>query len=734
MPSSIERHHQYSPDASSRYGTHLTLLLLCLCFSFPFDEAAWGISPMIPHHNLIMTIQPTNHSLTVEDTITFPHTSAFPDMLELALNKNLIIDEILFNDSALQLQKIIQTPQSPDQESEHRLHIPLFDSQSKSSLPTIKVRYHGMIADHPRGAPGLRFTTPDKTTGYIGPEGVYLTSETQWYPTTPHTLATFQVNSTVPSGWETVTQGKETSRTVTEDRTTSTWSIPNTSEALTLAANHFVKQEKVWEGITIATYLFPEDAQLSDQYLEATIQYLDMYTKLLGPYPFSKFAVVENFFPAGIGLPSFTLLGNRIIKRGYTQPYSLGHEIVHSWFGNSVFNHFSEGNWVEGLTTYLSNYYYEEVHASADTALKKRQQMFFEYNLYGTPPHEYPVRQFHHKETRVDNAIGYQKTAMLFHMLRQEVGDAHFFTGIRILVKEWTGKYADWNTIEQIFSHITGKDLRWFFQQWVERTGSPSLSITQTDVQADTEYPGQFLVNVTIVQEEPFYRLRLPTVLYLADGTQFDTVISLNDDVQTVSLSAPSQPTQLVIDPDFTVLRRMSRAQMPPMLNAWVTAQNQSVQMDETNSPEIQEAYQPILHRLRSQSSSIMSETETNVRLPLQESSFLVLGHPLKSDLARRGLTGCGDEVQVGDDWISIQGEKFEGPDIAWLVTCPNPSDPDHVMSVFHGFSPSAISRVARLLFFYGWDSYLVFQHGNVLTRGLFDPPMKNLTVLLNAA
>ncbi|GJL67065.1 MAG: peptidase M1 [Nitrospirales bacterium] len=709
-------------------------MLLGLCFGLAFEKAAWGIPPMIPHHNLTMTIQPANHSLIVEDTITFPNASDFPDMLELTLNNNLIIDEILVNNSVLQLQGITQTPQSPDQEREHRLRIPLVDSKTKASSPTIKVRYHGMIADHPRGAPGLRFTKPDETTGYIGPEGVYLTSETQWYPTIPHTLATFQVNATVPSGWETVTQGKETAHAVAEDGTTSTWSIPNTSEALTLVANRFVKQETVWKGITVATYLFPEDAQLADQYLESTIQYLDMYTTLLGPYPFSKFAVVENFFPAGIGLPSYTLLGNRIIKRGYTQPYSLGHEIVHSWFGNSVFNHFSKGNWVEGLTTYLSNYYYEEVHASADTARKKRQQMFFEYNLYGTPPHEYPVRQFHHKETRIDNAIGYQKTAMLFHMLRQEVGDAAFFTGIRTLVKEWTGKYADWNTIERIFSHITGKNFRWFFQQWVERTGSPSLSLTQTEVQADTEHPGQFLVNVTIVQEGPFYRLRLPAVLHLADGTQFDTVISLNSHVQTVSLSAPSRPTQLDIDPDFMVLRRMSRDQMPPMLNTWVTAQNQSVQIDETNSAEIQKAYQPILHRLRSQGSAILPGTETNVRLPLQESSFLILGNPLKSDLAQQGLAGCDDEVQVGDNWISIQGEKFEGPDIAWLVTCPNPSDPAHVMSVFHGFSPSAISRVARLLFFYGWDSYLVFQDGNVLTRGLFDPPMNNLNVLLNAA
>ena len=81
------------------------------------------------------------------------------------------------------------------------------------------------------------------------------------------------------------------------------------------------------EGVRRAThslgaYLFKEDASLADEYLEACARYLDAYIPLLGPYPFPKFAVVENFFSSGLGMPSFTLLGSAIIKRHYTQPYA----------------------------------------------------------------------------------------------------------------------------------------------------------------------------------------------------------------------------------------------------------------------------------------------------------------------------------------------------------------------------------------------------------------------------
>ena len=74
-------------------------------------------------------------------------------------------------------------------------------------------------------------------------------------------------------------------------------------------------------------------------------------------------------------MPSFTLLGSGVIKRHYIQPYALGHEIVHSWIGNWVFNRSEQGNWVEGLTTYVANYYYEELMGTPEQALDQRRLM-----------------------------------------------------------------------------------------------------------------------------------------------------------------------------------------------------------------------------------------------------------------------------------------------------------------------------------------------------------------------
>ena len=60
----------------------------------------------------------------------------------------------------------------------------------------------------PREIPGTSvLSRRARPSGHIGPEGVYLSSESQWYPDLDDSLATYDVTITVPDGWAAVTQG-----------------------------------------------------------------------------------------------------------------------------------------------------------------------------------------------------------------------------------------------------------------------------------------------------------------------------------------------------------------------------------------------------------------------------------------------------------------------------------------------------------------------------------------------
>ena len=238
------------------------------------------------------------------------------------------------------------------------------------------------------------------------------------------------------------------------------------------------------------------------------------------------------------------------------------------WIGNSVLNRFETGNWVEGMTTYLANYYFEERFQGNDKAMAHRQRMMMEYSLYSQPKNEYPVVSFHHKENRLDNAIGYQKTAMIFHMLRRQIGERAFFHGLRQLVDDYTGRYAAWIDLQRVFEDTSGMDLSWFFLQWVEQSGAPMLAIRGSRVQPD-ELEG-YWIRLRLSQDGETFRISVPVVIQMEQEQVYHANLDLRVKDQLVSIWVPSKPLRLTLDPKFEVFRRLKRSQIPPMLSSSV--------------------------------------------------------------------------------------------------------------------------------------------------------------------
>ena len=718
-------HHVLTPHL--RFLTFaLWMALLSVAFGNPLD--ANTSSPI--HHQLHIELDPDAHTITGLDRIHLSPQHRANSSVSFVLHPQLTLDRVEFNGQSLPVLNPAGPSTLQPASTRRVVEIPLPSLNDPNQTVILTLAYHGVIDDTPKSSGGLRFVRPDDTNGHIGPQGVYLTYETFWFPTWEHTLSTFNLTLSLPSDWEAITQGQEGAHTITDGRRTTQWTITQPSEALTLAANHFVVHKQQWEGIELATYLFPEETHLAPQYLEATIRYLRLYTELLGPYPFTKFAVVENFFPSGLGLPSFTLLGQGVVRRGYTQPYSLGHEIVHSWFGNSVFNDFAQGNWVEGLTTYLSNYYYDEVTGNQQEAFITRRRMVYEYNLYAEPDKEYPVQAFHHKETRMDNAIGYQKTALAFHMLRQEMGDVAFFNGVRGIIQEGTGTYLEWNDLLRIFSKAAGRDLDWFFQQWINRPGAPTVKIQDIMVQEDPTQQNRFTMTGTIRQAGPSFTFGLPIHVDVHEGGAYDTVLNIDRPTQSFTLQLPGSPTKIVIDPQHHLLLRLERAQLPPMLNKWETDTRRIFIRPKTMTKDEEQSLEALFHRLEEQPGiEILHTDDPDISEP---ASYLVIGPSARRVLGSGSFKMCNPNLDIQPGQVSINNQTFEGPEMAFLISCPHPRDAKHAVTFFFGWTPDAVKPVSRLLFFYGWDSYLVFKQGNVIARGMFQPVHSAHEIILN--
>jgi len=737
----------------------------CLFLLALFSHGALGIAcaadPVLPrvvirHHDLFIQIVPEQHALIAKDRLTLEVPQPQPS-IRFSLAPTLQIDHIaLVQESSGAEVSIHDVPfeleHSSAPESVQEVSIP--SQVVAAGLVTLDVYYHGVINDPPRDPRHLRFVTPSETAGHIGLEGVYVSSESHWYPDVPESLSTYALLVAVPTGWTVVTQGKAgESHTCPvglcrNDKMVMTeWAVTQPSEAVTLVANTFVTSFRDWtaktgQRIQLSTYLFPDDAHLAEEYLDATARYLDVYIPLLGPYPFEKFAVVENFFASGLGMPSFTLLGSGVIKRHYVQPYALGHEIVHSWIGNAVFNRAERGNWVEGLTTYLANYYWLELMGDHAQARDQRRLMVQGYNLHVTPERDYPVAQFTQKQDEHDNAIGYQKAAMLFHLLRQEVGDETFWRALKILVAQYRGRHAEWRDLERVFAEESRQDLRWFFAQWVEQDGAPVLSLSEAVARPVAGEPTQaFQLEATIVQSNKPFRLPLQLLIRMEGDREQVLTVPLRALCETISVTLPARPIAIDLDPEFMTVRRIVRQSLPPVLNHYVTDWRRSVLTAFTDEPDHPSPFRDVVTRIEAQEQqkpiddrTVIASLAQDGLLP-QEGSVLVLGSPeshsgIQSILARH----CGERATLNDKGVTVMGTAYEGPGLALLVSCHRVDRPGSVVTVLYAATPQAVAKVARLLFFYGWNSFVLFKDGAVVARGEWPLASDRTEVRLNAS
>ncbi len=672
----------------------------------------------ILHHTLEVRLIPDRHELLAVDQMTV--RALVDDVQDAAftlhgnLNVLLVVEQRPAGAQSLSFRAAPAVgPAGAGQTVTVRFNRPL---QTDETI-TLLWQYRGAVNEPPREPRHLRFVTPSETAGHIGTEGVYLSGETLWYPDLPGSLPTFALRAKTPGEWTAVTHGRQLARMVQDAVAVADWEVAERTEALTLVANRFVIKQREWKGIEIATYLFSDEAHLADEYLEASIRYLDAYIKLLGPYPFPKFAVVENFFASGLGMPSFTLLGSGVVKRRYVQPYALGHEIVHSWIGNAVFNAVEQGNWVEGLTTYLANYYYEELTGAPEQAREQRRMMLLGYAVYVRPEEDYPVAQFTQKKDQKDNAIGYQKSAMVFHMLRREIGEESFWRGLRTLVTRYRSRYAGWKDVEQVFAETASRELRWFFAQWVERPGAPTLTAVQSSGQ------------VQLVQGPRAFRIRVPLSVTSANGQEQKIGFELND--AAGELPVPSGARSLRADPDYDVFRRIAREALPPMLNLFVTDRNRVLVVAGEGTEADRAPYAELAKQIASREQAIAQLSDKDASSA--QGSLLVLGGPGVNRAAAWAVRGCGEKVRIENNAFTIEGRTYNGPGAALLISCRHPDRPRHVVTLFYGVTPAAAAKVARLLFFYGWQSYLVFQDGSVVARGDFPPVTNDLEVQFGA-
>ncbi len=577
----------------------------------------------------------------------------------------------------------------------------------------VRVRYGGTLYDAVRKDEKLSFVVGDDTRGVVGEEGIFLVAGSGWYPVTEGTGVFREVRVDVPGDLRAVTQGERVSRRVEGGREITVWRSDVPVDGLALQAGKYVVETRTVDGVSVSTYLFPGDAKHAKLLLDETERYLRFYVPLLGPYPWPKFDIVENFFTTGYGMPSYTLLGRRVVglmammaarNGGSIPPGFVDHELVHCWWGNYVYPDYETGNWCEGLTSYCSNYLRKEI-ADPLKARAHREKTCRTFSIQVNPGNDYPVREFRGKHEDFENDIGYGKASMIFHMLRRMVGDDVFWSTLRGVVRDHGGKVTSWDDFRDAFSKAAGRDLGWFFRQWLDRKGAPVLAAGPFTV---TRRPdGLFLVRGTVLQTGKPWRLDVPVTVEHAGGESYRTV-PVSEASTSFEIVCPRPPLSVTVDKRHNLFRRIPLEELQPCLNLTLSRPDKVYVV-----PEGISAYRRLAERAKAQKGGEI--TAPGKGLP--EKDCLVFGRPSENPATAAALKAAG--VRVEGDAVILRGRKFEGKDLWLLLSIRHPTAKGRYVTVFFGTTPAALAR-ARVIFHYGWDGRLVYADGHPLARGDF--------------
>ncbi|NLJ08523.1 MAG: M1 family metallopeptidase [Sphingobacteriales bacterium] len=509
------------------------------------------------HQNIKCRVNVNEKSLFVEDEIILPVSYINNDnYLTFSLNKNFsLIHE------KIELGYDISQIKTDDKLTYYRIS---FNDSAVNGQYQVLLKYQGKVegaitpgtSEYARGF--------SETDGIISREGVYLAGSTAWVPDFQAELFSFQLTASIDSAYTVVSQGRLISENIQEDTRVMVFDSPEPQDEIYLVARKWIIYRQNYNGISVEAFLAKPDPDLAKKYMDATKEYLTLYHHLIAPYPYSKFTLVENFWETGYGMPSFTLLGEKVIRFPWIISSSYPHELLHNYWGNSVYVDYSTGNWCEGITSYMADHLFKEQKGEGE---EYRRSTLQKYADFVNPENDFPLSQFKSRNNPVEEAIGYGKCLMMNHMLRREYGDEVFLRAYSKFFNDNRFKRASFNDIKTSFEEITRDDLDFFFDQWVNRTGAPAFSLKDVVVSREGEY---FVLYFKLdqVQTEEVFKMNVPVAVWLEGDTTvtMKNVISDRRSVQ-VKWNFTKRPLKISVDPQFDVFRLVDKREVPPSLS-----------------------------------------------------------------------------------------------------------------------------------------------------------------------
>ncbi len=352
-----------------------------------------------------------------------------------------------------------------------------------------------------------------------------------------------------------------------DNRITYHWKmdVPFVSYLITLAIGDFsVYHDKV--GTLPVDYYVARkvDEATARRFMGKTPRMIEFFGESIGkPYPYAKYAqVCVPDFGGGMENISATTMTDMALHDEIADQESdfdglVAHELAHQWFGDLLTCKDWSHLWLnEGFASYFAPLFSERDRGEDAFRVEMRDEL--QGYLAGDRQYRRPIVESRYESSDdMFDMMTYNKGACVLHMLRGLVGDEAWWKGIRRYVAEHQLQVVETDDFRKAMEAASGKDLRWFFDQWVYRAGHPELKVRWRYETEDHTVRIRIEQTQKVDEQTPLFRL--PTTIEIADGQDRIRTIPIVIDEARVDLILPmaERPRMVQVDPKGWLIKTL---------------------------------------------------------------------------------------------------------------------------------------------------------------------------------
>lgn len=407
---------------------------------------------------------------------------------------------------------------------------------------------------------GLRFVdqspdNPQMVWSDSWPDNVH-----HWFPCFdyPNDKATSEIVATVKSGLKVASNGRLVG--VFEDAAAGTvtyhWSqeLPHSTYLVFLAAAPYVVVRDSYRNLPVNYWVYPGDEAKARPTYGKTSEMIAYFNKTFDfDFPWQKYDQISVPLGGGAESTSATAMTSRIMVSEEDEPDFpaigiVSHELAHQWWGDLITLRSWGHAWLnESFGTYSDYLYFRHAMGDDEAAVNLQNKLA----AYLREAHTRYIRPIvsdrYDKPGDMFDSHSYPKGAIVLHMLRSILGDEIFFKTLSHFLHRCAFDSADTADFVRSVKTVSGRNLDWFFDQWLFKPGHPVF-----DLRSEWDAAGK-VVRLKVAQVQDFAKgvpvFRVPvTVKVVTSGQSKIHKVWIREREETFEFPAETKPLLVRFD------------------------------------------------------------------------------------------------------------------------------------------------------------------------------------------